>query len=304
MKNVISASRRTDIPAFYLDWFKEKIKQGLVDVHNPFYRQNRFTVDLRPEAVSWIVFWSRNYSCFLRDPYFFDAYRLFFHFTILPPTVMEKTSVQPKAALKQMEQLCRRFGPEHIIWRYDPIVHWQEASGAIHTNHRERLFRSLCRTIASFGVRRVYFSFAHPYAKISKRMKRFMPKRRLFSLSVEAQTAILNPMIETAYANGMQLHSCCNDTLAQLPGVERGGCINGALLNRLQEGERVSEAKTPSRQDCGCTRSIDIGDYVTQPCSFGCIYCYANPRLSEPASQQSASLPANRSPAENPLPAK
>ncbi|MFC2088130.1 DUF1848 family protein, partial [Calditrichota bacterium] len=62
MKTIISASRRTDIPAFYLNWFMNAIKEKIIRVQNPFYKKNYISVDLSPSAVEWIVFWSRNYE--------------------------------------------------------------------------------------------------------------------------------------------------------------------------------------------------------------------------------------------------
>jgi hypothetical protein len=85
MKQVISASRRTDIPAFYLKWFTGNIRKGFVEVANPFNRKQLKQVSLSPRDVAWIVFWSRNYGSFLKDPDQFLEYRMFFHFTINPP---------------------------------------------------------------------------------------------------------------------------------------------------------------------------------------------------------------------------
>ncbi|MEJ2636797.1 MAG: DUF1848 family protein [Calditrichia bacterium] len=88
MKAVISASRRTDIPAFYLKWFMEQIGRGYIDIPNPFNRKQVKRTGLTPREVAWIVFWSRNYSVFLKNQDFFDYYRLIFHFTINPPNAL------------------------------------------------------------------------------------------------------------------------------------------------------------------------------------------------------------------------
>lgn len=83
-------------------------------------------------------------------------------------------------------------------------------------------------------------------------------------------------MKEVAAKNKIQLYSCCNDNLLD-EDIVKGSCISGQLLNELSGKKSVSEAKNPSREDCGCTKSVDIGNYDQQPCYFGCIYCYANP---------------------------
>lgn len=277
MKTVISASRRSDIPAFYLNWFKDAIRAGFVDVANPLYPQQSRKVDLSPDSVSWIVFWSRNYARFLKEPDFFSAYQLFFHFTILPQSKLEPRALPLPKALHQMEKLTALFGPERIIWRYDPLVFWQEA-GTLHSNHNPQHFKELCHTMASFGITRCYTSLAHPYAKFIHRFKLTFPQNRLMHPEPSLQQRLLSEMAEIAAINGIELFSCSNDELLSIKGIKKGHCIDGNLLRRLVPETKISIARMPTRKDCGCTKSIDIGDYRTQPCGFGCLYCYANPK--------------------------
>lgn len=276
MKSVISASRRTDIPAFYLNWFMNAIKAGEVEVVNPFYRKNSRIVKLDPDHVQWIVFWSRNYAHFLRQKDFFESYNLFFHFTILPKSNLEKSGILLEKALNQVKQLAENYGPDRIIWRYDPIVYWID-NKKIQSNHDLKNFENLCRSISSFGIQRCYFSFVQPYQKYQMRFKKTFPHWRIYTLQLHDQLEILTRMTEVSSKYNMDLYSCCNDSLLSAPGIQKGHCIDGSLLNDLDALERVSLAKSPSRPDCGCTRSIDIGDYLNQPCHYGCIYCYANP---------------------------
>ncbi len=277
MKTVISASRRTDIPAFYLNWFMEALRKGYVEVRNPFYRKNVKQVDLTTDAVEWIVFWSRNYNYFLKHCRFFSDYRLFFHFTILPKTELEKSAPPLAAALGQMEQLSRLYGSDHIVWRYDPLVFWKDQD-RLHSNHEPGRFESLCKTISQFGVKRCYTSFVHPYARYLKRFRHKFPQRQLYHTPGGEQLKIINEMAGIASKYDIQIFSCCNDNLLETHLVQKGRCIDGKLLNQLAGQSLVSTAKTATRDDCGCTRSVDIGDYHNQPCSFGCIYCYANPQ--------------------------
>ena len=101
------------------------IKEGKLNIQNPFYKKNYITINLSPQYVGWIVFWSRNYSVFLRHHDFFQDYQLFFHFTVLSHHhILEKNYLSLKEALIQVEKLVKIYGPERIIWRYDPIVIW------------------------------------------------------------------------------------------------------------------------------------------------------------------------------------
>lgn len=278
MQTVISASRRTDIPAFYLDWFMNAIRYGSIEVENPFYPTQKRQINLKPDQVGWIVFWSRNYAHFLKKHDFFSAYNLFFHFTILPQSKLEQVAIPLKSTLKQMERLCALYGPERIIWRYDPLVFWQEKD-LPQSNHDLEKFAGLCRDMQSFGIQCCYFSFAHPYSKFQRRFQSAFPEDILIQPEITYQLQIVSEMQETAKSNGITLYSCCNDQLLRIPSIEKGHCINGNLLNQLDPKQKVSIAKSPTRTDCGCSKSIDIGSYRLQPCSFGCMYCYANPTI-------------------------
>jgi hypothetical protein len=276
MKTVISASRRTDIPAYYLKWFMEKIREGEVEVKNPIYRKNITRVDLHPDSVEWIVFWSRNYDHFLRNRSFFDEYRLFFHFTIVSyHPILEKIKLPQSKVIRQMKALSKHYGSDHIIWRYDPVVCW-ESGGKIFSNFNKSDFELYCREFSALGLKRCYFSYVTDYTKFKKRFGKKYPDFKVLSGNNAEIVQILEEMRKISAYSGIKLYSCCNDALIG-SNTEKGQCISGSLLNTLTGKKIVSEAKTPSRKDCGCTRSIDVGDYLEQPCYFGCIYCYANP---------------------------
>jgi hypothetical protein len=276
MKCIISASRRTDIPAFYLQWFINGIVAGGVQVHNPRYRKKINFVDLSPEKVEWIVFWSRDYSKFLRNTGLFDPYKLFFHFTVNSfNRKLEKGHIAPETALQQAEALSLKYGGDHIIWRYDPIVFWEEGKKII-SNFNEAQFRYYCRWFSGMGIKNCYFSFVTPYSKFLRRFRSKYPSCSIVQPDRGSMKKILDIMKNYSVKYGIKLFSCCNNNFVDKV-ISQGSCISGNLLNNLAGTKVVSEAKSATREDCGCTRSIDIGDYVMQPCYFGCIYCYANP---------------------------
>jgi hypothetical protein len=174
-----------------------------------------------------------------------------------------------------MEKLARHFGGENIIWRYDPIVCWEEG-GAFQSNFNRDEFERLCQESSAMGLTRCYFSYVTDYLKFRKRIAKKYPGVKMVPADQSHFTNILSDMQIISGENGISLHSCCNDSLIGA-NISKGHCISGEVLNQLAGRKSVSEAKTPTRTDCGCTRSIDIGDYLKQPCYFGCIYCYANP---------------------------
>jgi len=275
MKTVISASRRTDIPAYYLNWFINAISEKKVRVQNPFYKNKYFEVDLSPEKVEWIVFWSRNYLNLIKHIDYFDAYNLFFHFTILPHHALLEKSLMPiSKSLNQIEKLASLFGGERIIWRYDPIVFWNNMTKT-ETNYNSADFKFLCREMKAIGVTKCYFSIVTPYSKFKNRFSKKYPRLNLTE-NTEIRKSVLTKMTDISTDYHISLFSCCNDNLVNQD-IMKGSCISGSMLNNLRGQKTVSEAKSASRKDCGCTKSIDIGNYDQQPCYFGCIYCYANP---------------------------
>ena len=273
MKQVISASRRTDIPAFYLKWFMEHLRQGFVEVSNPINRKQIRRVSLSPADTAWIVFWSRNYAAFLKNYKFFDFYRLFFHFTINPPQpLLEPDMISPSRAIKQLEKLTAIYGPEVIIWRYDPLVFFKH-DGQLESNHQLPVFRNYLREISRLGIQKCYTSFVYLYPKVLKRARQ-LPQIEFLELEQPQKFQILQEMVDLASLYGIQLYSCSNDTLLSVTGIKKGHCIDGQLLNQLGT-EPVSERLAPTRPDCGCTASIDVGDYLKIACKYHCRYCYA-----------------------------
>jgi len=252
------------------------IKAGKVVVQNPLYKMNFHEVNLSPEAVEWIVFWSRNYANFLRHKDFFAEYNLFFHFTIVSHnSKLEKKQLDIKRAIRQVQELVKIDGNQRLIWRYDPIVIWREGD-RLHCNFNKDDFMLLCEEFNKMGIRCCYFSFVTLYSKVIKRFKSKYPDFVVANHNSELYRTTLLTMQEICAKYDIVLYSCCNDKLVSGE-VQKGSCISGSLLNRLSGEKRVSQARAPTRQDCGCTRSIDIGNYIQHPCYFGCIYCYANP---------------------------
>jgi hypothetical protein len=275
MRSVISASRRTDLPAFYLPWLLDAIRNRVVHVANPHNRTQVRRVSLDAVDVAWFVFWSRNYSAWLRHREAFSEYKCAFHFTITSgDPLMEPSVPTVDAALRQVEQLAQHYGGERVFWRYDPIIHWRESSGAVRTNHHLDTFGRLARELGTMGVKQCTMSFAQYYAKVRLRMK----QRGIAPVepSDDVKLSIATELRDIATANGISLSSCCSTLPAGVTGIDSAKCIDGSLLTRLG-GEPVSVARNATRDGCSCTKSIDIGDYQQQPCAHGCLYCYANP---------------------------
>ena len=138
---IISASRRTDIPAFYAPWFMNRMRAGYCTVPNPFNRSQVSRISLRPEDVDVIVFWTRNPRPLLPalDELDDRGYRYYFQYTLLDnPRTLDPKSPPVDAAIATFQTLAERIGPARVIWRYDPSV-LSSATGA--DFHLERYAR-------------------------------------------------------------------------------------------------------------------------------------------------------------------
>ena len=268
--NIISASRRTDIPAFYSRWLMGRLRAGAARYPNPITGQ-MITVSLRPEDVHSFVFWSKHYGPLLEhlDELHARGYRACFHYTItaLPRTLEPHTPDWERSA-----EICRalaaRTSPRHVFWRFDPILFTDEL-GAAHYLER---FAALAAALEG-ATERCIFSFAAFYGKAQRRLSAAAIQYR--DPPLDEKRALAERLAEIAGVHGMTLHACCQDALVG-GDVLKAHCIDGELLAALFPDQPAITQAGGTRPECGCTASRDIGAYDT--CPFGCLYCYANGR--------------------------
>ncbi|MBN2329379.1 MAG: DUF1848 family protein [Candidatus Omnitrophica bacterium] len=270
MRTVISASRRTDIPGFYMRWLENRIRQGGVEVRNPVMKDRTYHVSLRPEDVHTIVLWSKNFRPFLDSPLSRDQrFRWHFNFSLVDCPEWERGAPPLDERLRQAREIAGRWSPHHINWRFDPIVFWE---GGRRNNVES--FQPICDVMGELGVSRCTVSFVSWYNKVTKR--EIVRELDYYDPPLTQKLDILSRLSDIARERGMTLASCSNDALLAAEGVEKGRCIDGRLLSELA-GERCSLARDGSqRSDCGCTKSSDIGGYQMS-CPHNCLYCYAKP---------------------------
>lgn len=281
MKKIISASRRTDLVAFFPEWLSSVVKAEKARVSGPSGRV--YSVDLRPQSVHTFVFWSKNFKNLIENRnQLLDGLRkydqLYFHFTItgLGGSFIEKKVPKPEAALEQLEPLVELAGrPERISLRFDPVIFWEE-KGKLKTNLP--FFEKLAPQARSLGVRNIRFSFAQWYGRAQRRAVKhdFV----YVDPPLEKKKKAARVLVEMAVTWGLSLFSCSQDFLSAVPKIKPSSCIDGRLLQQIHpSGEPVSLLKDKTqRKECHCTESVDIGSY-TQSCPHSCLYCYANPRL-------------------------
>ena len=269
---IISASRRTDIPAFYVEWFTKRLREKFCIVQNPFNQSSFHRINLDPREVDVIVFWTRNAQPILRHLPDMDrmGYRYYFHYTITGNTrLLDPYCPDPVDALTTFKQLSETIGPDKVIWRYDPIAFTLETDEKF---HRE-MFEFLASKLRGF-TKRVVVSLVQTYRKNRRRLRTADDSGALLiDVSSRRLEVLMRSLTSIAVANGIEILSCAQEKDLSPFGIKAGRCIDPDLIESLF-GLNVSRRKDPGqRPACRCAVSRDIGAYDT--CIYGCRYCYA-----------------------------
>jgi hypothetical protein len=270
--NIISVSRRTDIPAFYGNWFIHRVREGRVRYANPFGGQE-YELSLRPEDVHAFVFWSKNYGPFLKYLPELEAagYDFYFHFTINGlPRALENLVIPVEEAIICFRRLSDRYGPKRVLWRFDPII----ISNITGTDYYIKRFEHLASRFQG-ATERCYLSFVCLYAKVRRNLQGLFESNGILCHEPSSleKISLVKELVEVARRYGITLYSCCDDSLA-VEGVMPAQCVDGELLYELFPHKPRQTKINPTRKGCRCVISRDIGAYDT--CPHGCVYCYAN----------------------------
>ena len=294
---IISASRRTDIPAFYAEWFINRIRAGYCTVPNPYNREQVSRVSLLPEDVDVIAFWTRNPKPLF--PYLDEldqrGYLYYFQHTLLGyPRQIDTKGPSRQAAIKTFQELADRIGFQRVIWRYDPIVFSQLTGAQFHTENYGHIAKAL-----SGYTHRSVISVMDIYNKFRKRIDQLNQQGVAVDLSDhDGQSsprydALMETIAQTASENDLEIFSCSEERDMEPYGILPGKCIDDTYIEATF-GIEVGHKKDPGqRKACGCVVSKDIGMYDT--CVFGCQYCYATDNFKRSKSNFDAHDPQSPS---------
>ena len=259
---IISASRRTDIPSYYSDWFFRRLDAGFVCTRNPMNPNQVSRISLSSDVVDGIVFWTKNPTPMLDKLHLLNGYPYYFQFTLnaygkdLEAGIPSKNDV----IIPAFQKLSQQIGPERIIWRYDPIILTPKYTTEYHVHYFEELAKRL-----SGHSRKCVISFVDLYHHLGKQ---FSPlgENEIYELA--------GRFSDIASKYDLKLETCAETIDLSQFGIGHGHCIDGELLERII-GQSLSLSKDKNqREECGCMASIDIGMYDS--CLNGCKYCYAN----------------------------
>jgi hypothetical protein len=268
---IISASYKTDIPAFYGGWFRNRLRAGFCMMVNPYNRHQKTRVSLLRRDVEGFVFWTKNIGPFLDQlsEVHEQGYPFVVQYTINAyPRKLEYSVTDASRALQHAAEIARRYGPRALVWRYDPIVFSSETPVDLHLEN----FSSLAGRLQ--GVTdEVVVSFAQIYRKTKRNMD-WAGREFGFTWADpddRQKKILLRDLFRIAQAHRMQLTLCSQPYLLD-HGVQESHCVDAQRLSSLS-GAVIRARLKGARKECGCFESKDIGDYDT--CPHGCVYCYA-----------------------------
>lgn len=264
---ILSVSRRTDIPNYYSDWFIARIREGFLYVRNPVNAHQISRIDLSPEAVDCIVFWTKNPANMIEKLEDLQKYPYYFQFTLtgygkdVEPNLPDKREV----LIPTFRRLSEKTGKERVIWRYDPVLINKRYTMDYHL----RAFEEIAGNLADY-TEKVVISFIDLYSKTQRNAEGL----DIRELTKEEMTQLAGKMARIASKYNLVMETCAEQIDLHEAGIRHGSCIDKKLIERLAGCRLTAQKDKNQREKCGCVESIDVGTYNT--CLNGCKYCYAN----------------------------
>lgn len=268
---ILNVSSRTDICAYYSQWFYNRIKEGFVDVRNPFVPTLVSRILLTPSEIDAIIFCTKNPQPMLAQLDLLKEFKIAFQVTITPYHRDIEPYVPPKKqTIQAFNMLAQKLGIDHVVWRYDPIL-----INDIYTlDYHRRAFQRLCQHLAG-STKLCIISFLD----MKKNTLKHASDCQLRSLTDQEVKQIAQSFEEIAKKYGIALQTCCEDYDLTEFGITNSGCINATWLSKVLKTTSISPKLGKTRSNCNCLATVDIGQYNT--CPHLCKYCYANYQESE-----------------------
>lgn len=306
---IISASRSTDIPAFYAKWFFNRLAKGYCAWYNPFNQQKMY---ISFKNCKVIVFWTKNPKPILPYLHILDKMGIHYYFQVTLNDYVNE-GFEPNVAsveerVETFKQLSQMIGKERVIWRFDPLI----ITSSINP-------RELLKKIWNVGNKlkgytdKLVFSFID--VKAYRKVQNNLVKETMFFTKEDVENAEANHAQQIEIVEGLQkirsiwqeqgwnveMATCAEDIDLESYGIEHNRCIDGELMKRIfsddkeliyylhtlkwpkrdmfgelpQIPKNIKKVKdSGQRKVCGCMVSKDIGMYNT--CRHFCVYCYAN----------------------------
>lgn len=261
---ILFASGRCDIPAYYSDWFFNRLKEGFVDVRNPFDAHQISRIYLNEQNVDAIVFCTKNPIKIMKR---LDEipFPFLFHITFTPYKHEIEQVGNKKEILKAIVDLSDILGKDRVIVRYDPIL----ISDTYTIDYHELAFTKLCQRVGGH-VNTIIISFVDMY----KNTKANVAKMQMKTMNERDMHEIGKRFGRIAKQYGILVQTCAEDVGLEAYGIMKGACFDRGQLKKIA-GHSLEHIRGKGvRSTCACMNTVDIGDYNC--CAHGCLYCYAN----------------------------
>lgn len=261
---IINTGQRTDIPAFFSQWFANRLKAGFVLVRNPYNPKSVIRYRLTPDVVDLVGFCTKNPAPMLPYMDLLEPFGQWWYVTITPygkdiePNVPDKLKV-----LESFRQLSKIVGADRMGWRYDPIFISEEWPAERHI----KAFEYMARTLEGYTHTAV-ISFIDLYEKTRKNFPEVQ------GVPDDEKLRLGKAFVEIASRYGMTVRPCAEGTDLARFGADCSGCMTVAMYEKALHKNLIVPRFAPARKECACYLGCDIGAYNT--CGHLCRYCYAN----------------------------
>lgn len=292
---IVSASRSTDIPAFYADWFVERWEKGYIKWKNPFNGVPLYVTFAKTRAV---VFWTKNPRPIMKHLNFLkeNIKNFYFQFTLNDYDIegYEGNVPNVQSRINTFKELSQSIGKKHVIWRFDPMILTDKLTVS-----------ELLKRVKNIGdelykyTDKLVFSFADIgiYKKVANNLKKANINYEEFT--EDSMREFANSLQELNKKWNLEIGTCAEQIPLEQYGIIHNKCIDDDLLidlfphdsdlmkflgvtitpaslfdseSKIEKKKKIKDKG--QRELCGCIMSKDIGQYNT--CPHECVYCYAN----------------------------
>ena len=261
---ILNTGNRTDIPAFFSDWFYSRIQEGYVCVRNPYFPNQVTKYRLDPQVIDIICFCTKNPKPMLSRLDLIKGYKQFWFVTITPynqsiePHVPNKNEI-----IRSFIELSKKIGSHCIGWRYDPIF----LNDYYTIDYHLHSFEKMCQKLSGY-THQCVISFIDLYQKTKKNFKDVQ------EVNENDQIYLCQKFVEIGKRYHIEIYTCHENETLKTTGVHTSGCMNQQIIEKALDCSLKLPKISEARQGCRCLLNNDIGVYNT--CLHGCLYCYAN----------------------------
>lgn len=262
---IINTGQRTDIPAFYSNWFMNRIREGYVLVRNPYYPTIVTKYKLDPKVVDVIGFCTKNPHPMLKYLDEIKDYGQFWYVSITAYGKDLEPNVPPiDQVIEDFKYLSNKLGKNAVAWRYTPIIINERYTEELHL----RAFEYIASKLEGYTNMAVY-GFVDLYDKLKKNHP------EIKDCGDDVKIRLTKEFIKIANKHNLNLRLCSKEKWLKEYGVDVDGCMRKEDYERAIGKKLIIKKKMEARQGyCACYLSNDIGAYNT--CPHLCNYCYAN----------------------------